>query len=99
MDNQPIKNELMRRYELHIEGKVAVLDYVEEASGVLAFTHTYVPTELRGRNVAAILTKFALEDARRQGKKVAPQCSYVATFMDRNQEYADMRAGSLPAAG
>ena len=95
MDNEPIKNTLMHRFELHLDGKTAVLDYVEQDGGVLAFTHTFVPSELRGRNVAAILTKFALDDARRQGKKVVPQCSYVATYMERNKEYADLRAGLL----
>ena len=92
MDAEPQKNELMKRFELIIEGKVAVLDYVEQGPDLLAFTHTFVPDELRGRNVAARLTKFALDDARRQGKKVVPQCSYVATFMERNKEYADLRA-------
>jgi uncharacterized protein len=93
MDNEPTKNELMKRFELRIDGHLAVLDYVEQGENVLAFTHTFVPPELRGRNVAAILTRFALDDARRQGKKVAPRCSYVATFLERNQEYADLKAG------
>jgi hypothetical protein len=92
MANEPKKNELMQRFELNIEGHVAVLDYVEQGENVLAFTHTFVPTELRGRNVAAILTRFALDDARRQGKKVVPQCSYVAAYLERNKEYADLQA-------
>ena len=94
MENEPEKNELMKRFEMRIEGKTAVLDYVERGDSTLAFNHTFVPPELRGRNVAAILTRYALEDARRQGKKVVPQCSYVATFMERNKEYADLRAES-----
>ncbi|MCL2341304.1 MAG: N-acetyltransferase [Proteobacteria bacterium] len=98
MENEPKKNELMRRFELQVDGQTAVLDYEERSGSVLAFTHTFVPTELRGRNVAAILTRYALEDARRQGKKVAPHCSYVAVFMDRNREYADLRADSPPLA-
>jgi uncharacterized protein len=93
MENEPQKNVLMKRYELTIEGKTALLEYVEQGGNVLAFTHTFVPPELRGRNVAAILTKFALDDARSQGKKVVPQCSYAATYMERNKEYADLRAG------
>jgi hypothetical protein len=99
VENEPKKNELMRRFELSIEGKVALLEYVEQGDNVLAFTHTFVPPELRGRNVAAILTKFALDDARRQGKKVAPRCSYVASYLERNKEYADLDAGSLPSKG
>ncbi|MCL2790191.1 MAG: N-acetyltransferase [Desulfobulbus sp.] len=91
MENEPKKNELMKRFELSVEGNTAVLDYVEQGDSVLVFTHTFVPSELRGRNIAAILTRYALEDASRQGKKVVPQCSYVAVFMDRNKEYADLR--------
>lgn len=92
MEHAPSKNELMRRFELQLDGKTAVLDYVEQGADVLVFTHTFVPPELRGRNAAAILTKFALDDARSQGKKVVPQCSYVAVFMERNKEYAGLRA-------
>jgi Predicted acetyltransferase len=92
MENEPKKNELMKRFELHIEGQTAVLDYAEQGDSVLLFTHTFVPAALRGRNIAAILTRHALEDARRQGKKVVPQCSYVAVFMERNKEYAALLA-------
>lgn len=99
MSQQPRKNELMHRYELTVEGQVAYLSWEEQADGVLAFNHTFVPSELRGRNLAAILTKYALEDARAHSRRVAPQCSYVATYMQRNQEYADLRADGPTTAG
>jgi hypothetical protein len=95
MDSTPVKNDLMHRFELQIEGKTAFLEYKAQGADVLAFTHTYVPPELRGRNLAAILTRFALDDARRQGKKVAPLCSYVATYMERHKDCKDLKA-SLP---
>lgn len=94
MDQTPVKNELMHRFELNIEGKTAFLEYQHQTTEVLAFTHTFVPPELRGRNLAAILTQFALEDARQQGKKVAPLCSYVDVFMQRNKEFNLLRASS-----
>lgn len=94
MDLIPVKNELMQRFELDIEGKTAFLEYRAQGPEVLAFTHTFVPPELRGRNLAAILTRYALEDARRQGKKVAPLCSYVDVFMQRNKEFTPLRAPS-----
>nr|WP_321465914.1 GNAT family N-acetyltransferase [uncultured Desulfobulbus sp.] len=92
MEQQPIKNELMQRFELEVDGKMAILEYKQQETDVLAFTHTFVPPELRGRNIAAILTRFALEDAQRLGKKVAPLCSYVSVFMERNKEFSEMRA-------
>ena len=94
MDLIPVKNELMQRFELNIDGKTAFLEYHAQGAEVLAFTHTFVPPELRGRNLAAILTKYALEDARRLGKKVVPICSYVAVFMERNTDFQELRAPS-----
>ena len=96
MEQEPRKNEVLKRFELNLEGNLALLEYVEQGENLLIFTHTFVPPELRGRNVAAKLTKFALDDARLQGKKVVPQCSYVATYMERNKEYADLRAETGP---
>lgn len=96
MENLPRHNPLLHRYELEIEGKTAVLEYRENGPETLIFTHTFVPTELRGRNIAAILTRFALDQARAQQKKVIPQCSYAATFLQRNKEYADLRAETGP---
>lgn len=99
MEQQPIKNDLMRRYELSQDGKVAFLAWEERSAGELVFNHTFVPPELRGRNLAAILTKFALEDARAQGRKVVPQCSYVAAYMERNREYDDLRVSGPSTIG
>lgn len=92
MENKPIKNELMKRFELHNEGHLAVLDYEEQGEGVLVFIRTLVPPALRGRKVAAILTKFALDDARHHGKRVMPQCNYTAVYLERNAKYSDLRA-------
>lgn len=96
MEKEPQKNGVMQRFELTIEGTLALLEYVEQGENLLVFTHTFVPHELRGQNVAARLTRYALDDARRQGKKVVPQCSYVAAYMERNKEYADLRADLWP---
>lgn len=92
MDQTPVKNELLLRFELDIDGKIAFLAYQVQGTDVLAFTHTYVPAELRGRNLAAILTKYALEDARRQGKTVVPLCSYTAAYLARHKEYLDLES-------
>nr|WP_320011049.1 GNAT family N-acetyltransferase [uncultured Desulfobulbus sp.] len=95
MTMQPVKNELMHRFELADGGKVALLEYREQGDNVLVFTHTFVPPELRGKDLAALLTRFALEDAKRQGKKVIPQCSYTAMFMKRNKEFGELKAPEI----
>lgn len=94
MDPQPLHNPLMHRFELTLEGKLALLEYSQRDEHTLVLTHTFVPPELRGKNIAAILTAFALEYARKERKKVVPQCSYAAVYMDRNSQYADLRLAS-----
>lgn len=84
-------NEAEQRYEIAIDGHVAVADY-EFDGGKQVFTHTYVPPEFRGRGYAEALVRTALNDAKAAGRKVVPACSYVAVFIERNKEFASLLA-------
>lgn len=79
------------RYETETDGHVSVLDYTRDGHR-LVFTHTFVPPELRGRGVAELLVRAALDDARTAGHQVVPQCSYVAKFIARHAEYQPLLA-------
>lgn len=85
-------NAASHRYEIESEDLLAHLDYVQDGE-VTVFTHTWVPPEWRGRNVAGTLVKTALEDARRNSLRIVPQCSYVARYLERHPEFADLVAG------
>jgi predicted GNAT family acetyltransferase len=85
-------NSAAGRYEAEVEGYLAVAEYALESDRIV-LTHTFVPPELRGRGVAEQLVRTALEEARRAGKKVVPQCSYVARFIRRNPEFQPLTAG------
>lgn len=80
-------NPAASRYEIEIEGRRAVCDYVLE-DGRQVFTHTLVPPELRGRGLAERLVRTALNDAQAAGRRVVPACSYVAVFIQRHPEFA-----------
>ena len=84
-------NTAAHRYEIDIDGHQAVAEYELDA-GRQVFTHTYVPTELRGKGLAEKLVRRALEDARSEGRKVVPACSYVAVFIERNKEFQALLA-------
>ena len=84
-------NPALSRFELDLEDGIAVIDY-HAAPGVLNFYHTEVPPQLRGRGIAARLVHEALQQVRAQGLKVVPSCSYVAIYIDRHPEFADLRA-------
>jgi predicted GNAT family acetyltransferase len=91
METPVTHNAIAQRYEMTVEGRLSVCEY-EIRDGQMIFTHTLVPPELRGRGIAEKLVRTALSDARASGHKVVPACSYVAVFLQRNKEFADLVA-------
>lgn len=74
------------RFEARVGAQLAVAEYAL-ADGRMVFTHTFVPPELRGLGLAEKLVRAGLELARAEGRRVVPQCSYVATFIERHPEF------------
>jgi uncharacterized protein len=64
----------------------------EERGDVRRATHTLVPPPIGGRGVAAQLVEAMVADARDQGFKIDPVCSYVDAAFRRHPEWADLRA-------
>ena len=62
-----------------------------EHNGARVAEHTLVPVEIGGRGVAARLVEALVADAREQGFKISPQCSYVEAAFRRHPEWADLR--------
>jgi uncharacterized protein len=79
-------NAAAHRYELTVDGQPSVVEYTAHDDRMV-ITHTFVPPELRGRGLAEKLVRRALDDARAQGLRVVPACSYVAAFIRRHPEY------------
>lgn len=83
------------RYEiaLDVDGTnttVGHLDY-QVRPGEIHFTSTQVDRAHQRKNLAAILTKFALDDVRAQGNlKVVPTCSYTVRYMEKHPETQDL---------
>jgi predicted GNAT family acetyltransferase len=79
-----------QRFELKAgPGDPAVLTY-HIKGGITVMDHTFVPAHLRGKGIAAILTRDALLEARRLGWKIIPDCSYVETYILRNPEFENL---------
>lgn len=74
------------RYEARVNGQLAVLVY-ELDGDTIVYLHTDVPPALEGRGIAGKLAKTALDDARAQGRSIAPLCPYVAAYIRRHPEY------------
>lgn len=82
-------NASANRFEVAVNGQLAVADYMVQDERVF-YTHTFVPPEMRGQGVAEKLVRAGLKWARAEGRKVVPQCSYVAVFIDRHSEFQDL---------
>ena len=84
-------NTALSRYELDIDGATAFANYRLTPSAVI-ITHTETPRALRGRGIASKLVKGALEQVRSEGLKVVAGCSFVADYLDKHPEFADLAA-------
>lgn len=81
-----------QRYDAHVDGELAARLQYRRADGRLVFTHTEVDGEFEGHGVAGRLVRGALDDARYHGLGVRPECPFVAGWIARHPEYADLVA-------
>ena len=84
-------NEAESRYELDVDGDLAIAVY-QRRGDVVAFVHTEVPPALEGHGVASTLVKGALADVRAQGLSVIPACEFVEVYFERHPEEQDLLA-------
>ncbi|MBI3982584.1 MAG: N-acetyltransferase [Gemmatimonadetes bacterium] len=83
-----LENE--HRFVARVGGAVAYLAYRPVGDGVLDYASTFTPPELRERHVASTIVRHALDYARNRGFKVIPTCWFVAGFVERHAEYAEL---------
>ncbi|GGI08594.1 GNAT family N-acetyltransferase [Egicoccus halophilus] len=81
-----------QRYVASDDGReVGELTFAQEA-GTLRLLHTKVDEAAEGRGIGGGLARRALDDARRDGLRVDPQCQFVAGWIERHPEYAELVA-------
>ena len=78
-----IDNREAKRFELHVDGETAVLEY-KRADGALTLIHTEVPERLRGHHLGEHLVVAALAAARAEGLRVIPVCPYVRAYLRKH---------------
>jgi predicted GNAT family acetyltransferase len=86
-----IDNAALRRFELPVQGLLAVADYRLEGH-VVVIDHVETPVALRGGGVAGRLMQGALDIVRARGLKVAPLCPYADIYIRRHPQYQDLLA-------
>ncbi|MFF8727019.1 GNAT family N-acetyltransferase [Streptomyces sp. NPDC015171] len=78
------------RYEIRVDGERAGLTAYRDRGDQRVFYHTEIDEEFAGQGLAARLVQEALTDVRNSGKRIVPVCPYVAKFLKRHEEFADL---------
>jgi predicted GNAT family acetyltransferase len=95
-DGRPIEvidNTRQGRFEVVLDGAVvgkAVYRVRDGQSGTVVFTHTEVDPGLQGQGLAQVLARRALDQVRASGRRAVPQCPFIAGYIARHPEYADL---------
>lgn len=80
-------------YHAHVAGSGHIGRLTWETSGDIRLaTHTLVPPPIGNRGIAAQLVEAMVADARAEGFKIKPLCSYVDVAFRRHPEWAELRA-------
>jgi uncharacterized protein len=80
------------RFVLEQDGATAFAAYRRKGDTIV-FTHTVVPPALRGGGVGSRLIAGALAAVRAEGLTVVPECSFVAAYLERHPDAADLATG------
>ena len=93
MATEVTHDRVENRYEISLDGKPAGSLSYQINGDKIEFVSTFVNPALRGKNLAAIVTKHALDEVREEGKyKVVPICSYTVKYFEMHPDESDLLA-------
>ena len=97
MDDLTIRdNPAELRYEALAGGDLLGQIRYRTEPGVVVLIHTEVAAAAEGTGVGSRLVQEALDDIRARGLRAVPFCPFVAAYIRRHPDYADL-VGTDPA--
>lgn len=78
------------RYEILVAEQRAGLTAYRDRDDRRVFFHTEIDDAHAGQGLASVLVEQALTDVRAAGMRIVPVCPYVAKFLTKHQEFADI---------
>lgn len=78
-------NPSASRYELALEGGVAVADY-RRHDDRLVITHVGVPPALQNKGIATSLMRGVVEDAKAKGLTIVPVCPFAVAYLKKHPQ-------------
>ena len=92
MANRVVDNPAALRYELWTDEVLAGWIQYTRAGDVVTLVHTDIDPAFEGRGLGSVLVAGTLDDVRSRGKRIRPLCPFVAAYLRRHPEYADLVA-------
>ena len=80
------------RFELAVGEAVAVAYYHLDGDRIV-LTHTEVPEEFAGRGIGSRLAQGVFEAIRASGRRAVAKCPFMAAYVGRHPEFADLVDG------
>ncbi|SBT39605.1 GNAT family N-acetyltransferase [Micromonospora narathiwatensis] len=84
------ENPAKHRFEILVDDALAGFTAYLPRGEVLVFTHTEVDERYRGMGVGEALVRGTLDQLRERGDRLVPKCPFVAAFIERHPEYANL---------
>ncbi|MGY0004946.1 GNAT family N-acetyltransferase [Micromonospora sp. I033] len=83
-------NPAKHRFEILVDDALAGFTAYEPRGEVLVFTHTEVDDRYRNMGVGSALVKGTLDQIRERGGRIETECRFMASFIQRHPDYADL---------
>ncbi|RLP88765.1 N-acetyltransferase [Micromonospora sp. BL4] len=92
MSNLVEDNPAKHRFEILVDDALAGFTPYLLRGDTLVFTHTEVDPRFQNMGVGGALIRGTLDQVRARGATVVAQCPFMAAYIDKHPEYADLVA-------
>lgn len=87
--NEVINDKQGSRFVMNVDGHEVYALYAEDKNAIDLYS-TYTPPQLRGKGLASVVVKAALDYAKDKNLKVIAGCWYVREFLEKHTEYQNI---------
>jgi predicted GNAT family acetyltransferase len=85
-----IHDKEYNKFYLIMDGMESNVKYSMRDEKTIEYWRVYVPSEQRGKGQAAALAEAALNYAMQNNLSVIPSCSYMESYISRNDKFKDL---------
>jgi predicted GNAT family acetyltransferase len=89
---QITENDGRHRFEAVLDGEVAGFVSYRREDDRVVLVHTEVDPRFEGKGVGSALARGVLDRLRDEGVVVVPECEFIAGWIEKHPDYADLVA-------